>query len=343
MKWLSLVAGGVVVSLALTACFEKTEAAAIDDLVVAARREGELDFYAPSSFGPQGAQLLAEAFNKKHNLNIKFRYHPSGSMGKDIAKVVTWSAAGIAPEWDVMVVSDAHHATLWLRKQHLAFEYSKLGIDRNVVRFDSGTVSFANGFALPAYNTKLLSAKDAPKRWEDLLDPKWQGGKLGVSVATHHYARLAAEWGEEKTTRFVKDLAKQKPSIGELGIVYSRLQLGEIAVATLSDGFINRAKKTGAPIVFAEDVQPIPSPAYHAGVLKNARHPNTGSLFIAFLLSPGAQQIWEKFTGESSAFIPGTPSYNYVQGKRVLHMTQDQAKTMDRLRAEYYKILGFTG
>ena len=59
-------------------------------------------------------------------------------------------------------------------------------------------------------------------------------------------------------------------------------------------------------------------------------------------MSPEGQQIWEKFTGESSAFIPGTSAYKYAQGKRVLYMTQEQAKTMDRLRAEYYKILGFT-
>lgn len=342
MKWLSIVAAGVAAFFALTGGFHHAKAAPLDEIVAAARKEGQFDFHAPSTLTPQGAQALFEAFNRKYNLGIKFRYHPTGGMGTDVAKVVTQLAAGIAPEWDVMVVTDAHHATLWLRKLHQAFDYSKLGVDRGVIHYDNGTVSFANGFALPAYNTKLLSARDAPKRWEDLLDPKWKGGKLGVTVATHHLARLAAEWGEEKTTKYVRDLAKQEPSIGPLGTVYTRLQLGEIVVATLSDGFINRAKKTGAPIVFAEDVQPVPSPAYHAGVLKNARHPNTGYLFIAFLISPEAQPLWEKFTGESSAFIPGTSAYKYVQGKRVLYMNQDQAQTMDRLRAEYYKIFGFT-
>ncbi|MBI2091165.1 MAG: extracellular solute-binding protein [Deltaproteobacteria bacterium] len=343
MKWLCVVAGSVVGFLALTGCFEKARAAAVDELVAAARKEGEIDFHAPSTLTPQGAQALAEAFNKKYNLTIKFRYHPTGGMGTDVAKVLTRLAAGITPEWDVMVVTDAHHATLWLRKLHKAFDYSKLGVDRNVIHFDNGTVSLADQFILPAYNIKLLSAKDVPKRWEDLLDPKWKGGKLGVTVATHHLARLAAEWGEEKTTKFVRELAKQQPSIGPLGAVYTRLQLGEVMLAaTLPDSFINQAKKTGAPIVFAEDVQPVVSAAYHAGVLKNAVHPNTGYLFIAFLMSADAQQMWEKYTGESSAFIPGTSAYRYAQGKRVLYMNQDQAKTMDRLRAEYYRILGFT-
>jgi len=343
MKWLSVVAGGVVAFLALTGWFQQAKGAALDELLAAVRKEGQIDFHAPSTLTPPGAQALAEAFNRKYNLTIKFRFHPTGGMGTDVTKVVTRSAAGIAPEWDVMVVTDAHHATLWLRKLQQPFDYSKLGVDRNVIYFDNGAVSLANQFALPAYNTKLLSAKDAPKRWEDLLDPKWKGGKLGVTVATHHLARLAADWGEERTTKYVRDLARQEPSIGPLGTVYTRLQLGEVVLAAgLPDSFIHQAKKTGAPIAFAEDVQPVVSPAYHAAVLKNASHPNTGHLFIAFLMSPEGQQIWEKFTGESSAFIPGTSAYKYAQGKRVLYMTQEQAKTMDRLRAEYYKILGFT-
>ncbi|MBI2359105.1 MAG: extracellular solute-binding protein [Deltaproteobacteria bacterium] len=343
MKRLSVVAGGAIAFFALTGWFEQAKAAPSDELVAAARKEGEIDFHAPSTLTPQGAQALAEAFNKQHNLSIKFRYHPTGGMGTDVAKVVTRSAAGITPEWDVMVVTDAHHATLWLKKLLQPFDYAKVGIDRNVIHYDNGAVSLANQFALPAYNTKLLPAKDAPKRWEDLLDPKWKGGKLGVTVATHHLARLAAEWGEEKTTKYVKDLAKQMPTIGPLGTVYTRLQLGEVVLAAgLTDSFIHRAKKTGAPIAFAEEVQPVISPAYYAAVLKNAAHRNMGHVFIAFLMSPEGQQIWDKFTGESSSFIPGTSAYKYAQGKRVLYMTQEQAQNMDRLRAQYYKILGFT-
>lgn len=343
MKWLSIVAGGVTAFLALAGCFQSSQAAPVDEVLAAARRESEIDFHAPSTLTPQGAQALADAFSRKYNLKIEFRYHPTGGMGTDVARVVTRSAAGIPPEWDVMVVTDAHQASLWLKKLHQPFDYSKLGVDPRVIHYDNGTVALANQFVLPSYNTKLLSPNDAPKRWEDLLDPRWKGGKLGVTVATHHFARLAADWGEEKTTKYVRDLAAQEPSIGPLGAVYTRLQLGEIVLAAnLTDSFIHRAKKTGAPITFAEDVQPVISPAYHAAVLKNAPHPNMGRLFIAFLMSPEGQQIWERFTGESSAFIPGTSAYKYVQGKRVLYMNQEQAKTVDRLRAEYYKILGFT-
>jgi iron(III) transport system substrate-binding protein len=317
-------------------------AAPIDELIKDAKQEGTIEFYGPSTLTPQGAQALGEAFNKKYGLNIALKFSPSGNMIADVSKVVGMGASGVAPEWDMMVVTDAHHGLLWLRKLHEPYDYKKLGVDPKAIHFDNGAVSFANQIVLPAYNKKILPAKDVPKKWEDFLDPKWKGGKLGVTVATHHFARLATAWGEEKTTQFVKAIANQEPSLGRLGEIYNRLQLGEILVAvTLTDSYIYTAKKAGAPIVHAEAVRPIISPAYHAGVLKGARHPNVAHLFTAFLTAPEAQKIWEKYGGQTSAFVPGTKTYQYVQGKQVLYLGQDQAQMVDKLGREYGKILGF--
>ena len=46
--------------------------APLDELVAAAKKEGVLDFYAPSTLSPEGAQKLGEAFNKKYSLSIKW-------------------------------------------------------------------------------------------------------------------------------------------------------------------------------------------------------------------------------------------------------------------------------
>jgi iron(III) transport system substrate-binding protein len=318
-------------------------AGGMDDLIAGARKEGTLEFYAPSSITPEGAEALGAAFNKKYGLNTTLHYHPSGNMSRDVGKLVGMAATGVAPEWDLMVVTDAHHATLWLRKLLEPYDYKKAGVNPKLIHYDSGTISFANQIVLPAYNKKTMPAKDVPKKWEDLLDPKWKGGKLGVSTATHHFARLAAgPWGEERTTNFVKALAAQEPVLGRLSELYSRLLLGEISIAaTLTDSNINEAKKTGAPVVFAEAVEPVISPAYHAGVIKGSAHPNTGHLFAIFLTTNEAQEIWEKFNGQSSAFIPGTSTYKFLHNRQVVYMDQSQAKEVDRLARLYGKILGF--
>ena len=151
---------------------------------------------------------------------------------------------------------------------------------------------------------------------------------------------VAIAWGEEETTKNIKALAQQNPVIGRLGETYSRLLIGELAIAvTLTNSFIFTAEKSGAPIVFA-DIEPVISPAYHAGVLKGARHRMAGHLFAAFLTTPDAQKTWEEFVGHTSAFIPGTRANNYVKGKKVLYMTQGQSEMIERLTREYTKILG---
>lgn len=164
-----------------------------------------------------------------------------------------------------------------------------------------------------------------------------------MSTATHHLARLATAWGEEKTTKFVQGLAKQEPILGTLGALTTRLQIGEILVAiTLIDAFVRRGSEKGSAVVFAEGVEPVISPSYLAGALKGVNHPNAAHLFAAFLTTPEAQQIWEKFPGESSAFVPGTRAYEYAKGKKVVYMTQEHAEIVDRLTREYGKILGFS-
>jgi iron(III) transport system substrate-binding protein len=314
----------------------------LEDLIAGAKKEGSIEFYGPSTLGPEGAQALAAGFNKKYGLNIKLGFTPSGNMTRDTAKVIGLSASGQPPEWDIMVVTDAHHGSLWLRKLHKSFDYTQLGVGRERIEYDNGAVSVANQFALPAYNKKILPAKDVPKKWEDLLDPKWKG-KLGVINSTHHFARLAAgPWGEEKTLAFVKKLAEQKPILSRAGEMAQRLILGEVLLsATLQDSQLHEAAESGAPLVFADAVQPVVSPEYNVGVLKGAPHPNVATLFTAFMASAEVQPIWKKYTGHTSAHVPGTDAYKFAQGKQVVYMKQDQAKLVDKLTRDYGKILGF--
>ena len=170
--------------LLIFASFDYALAAATDELAAAAEKEGVIELLAPSSTGPKGVAALGNAFNKKFGLNIKINYSASSNMTGDVAKLVMGGAARATPEWDLMLVTDAHHATLWARKLHQPFDYAKAGVAPELIQYDNGAVSVGNQFVLPAYNRNILPAQDAPKRWEDLLDTKWKGGKLGVSTAT---------------------------------------------------------------------------------------------------------------------------------------------------------------
>ncbi len=337
MSWISTLA------VLFVFLFHTTVHGQNDQLVAAAKKEGTLSFYGPSTLTHDGVQLLAQAFNKKHGTNITLTYYPSKSMTAEVNKMIGMSATGIAPEWDVMAIIDGLHGALWTKKLHVPFDYASLGIDPRTIHFDRGTVSVANQIVLPGYNRNNLAAQDVPKRWEDLLDPKWKGRKIGIPTATGQMDYLAIKWGEQKFLQFATELAKQEPIPGRLGELYTRLQIGEILVAsTMIDSFINLAEKTKAPIAQAQ-IQPLVSPAYHAGVLKGSAHPNAGHLFVAFLVTPEAQSIWENHGGESSAFIPGTKMHKYVQGKDVIYLSQKDVGMVNRVTAAMAKIFGFSG
>lgn len=338
---LPLLGSGMTAALVLLPWLSLALAGPLDELITAARKEGTLNFYGPSTLKADGAQSLAQAFNKRYRSNIDVKFIPSGSMTRDVGKVATLVATGSPPEWDVMVATDAHHASLWLRKLHKPFDYKSLGIDERLIDHDGSSISFVHQYIVPAYNNRMVSPQDVPKNWEDLLHPRWKG-KIGVTTATHHFGRLAAgPWGEEKTTDYVKALAQQNPVVGQLGPTYTRLQLGEILVAfSLTDSYIYDAKQTGAPIASADDVQPVIAPSYHVGVIKGARHPNAAHLFAIFMITPEAQQLWERTVGVSSALIPGTAYYQKAKGKQMIYMKKDQAETVDQLAKKYGHILG---
>src|SRR5262245_16206686 len=60
-----------------------------------------------------------------------------------------------------------------------------------------------------SYNTKRVSAADAPKDWEDLLQPRWKG-KLGIDDQDYYwYAGMLKHWGEEKGRKYMESLARQ--------------------------------------------------------------------------------------------------------------------------------------
>jgi iron(III) transport system substrate-binding protein len=166
------------------------------EVIAAANKEGMLEFYAPTQVEERGARRLNAAFNRKYGTSITFKYSPSANMDKDLASLITQFATGGATDFDAAVFPDTYHATLWLRKLHVPLDYRVLGVDPKVINFDSGTVSVAHQFTLPAYNKKTLPPQDVPRNWRDLLDPKWKGGKLGVTNATPaHLAVLAIAWG----------------------------------------------------------------------------------------------------------------------------------------------------
>jgi ABC-type Fe3+ transport system substrate-binding protein len=150
-----------------------------------------------------------------------------------------------------------------------------------------------------ASNTKLVSLDQAPKSYDDLLDPRW-AGKIGWRVGTASGTplfitaiRLAR--GEEAATAYFRKLARQKLinfGSGSARTLVDRVIAGEVPIALnifAHHPLISKAK--GAP-VDSQLMDPVPSTAGTMVIPKGVRHPYSAMLLADFMLSKEGQQIF---------------------------------------------------
>jgi iron(III) transport system substrate-binding protein len=151
----------------------------------------------------------------------------------------------------------------------------------------------SGGFVLISYNTSKVKAEDVPKKWTDLLDPKWKG-----KVSTGHpaFSGYVGTWVLQMKLLygwdFFKKLEKNKPQIGRsINDTVTALNAGEREVAAGADGSTMFSAERGNPlgIKYPEDgAVLIIAPS---AIVKGTKHPNAARLFMEYLYSVEASQI----------------------------------------------------
>src|SRR5437016_1454753 len=149
------------------------------------------------------------------------------------------------------------------------------------------------GLATIAYNHQLVKKEDAPKGYNDLLDPKWKGS---LSIDLEPERALTAwllAWGEPKTREFVQKLLANGTTVRRGHTLQAQLLCAgefKIAVEIYPDAIL-RMKQMGCP---ATIVFPNPTPALaggNYGINVNAPHPHAAALFVDFVLSADGAKI----------------------------------------------------
>jgi len=156
---------------------------------------------------------------------------------------------------------------------------------------DGFYTSFYRTTNVIAYNTKLVSPNEAPKSYEDLLDPKWRGAKLGI-VADDiiWFANMLKIMGREKGNKYMLKLSGQRPVLRQ-GHTLNTLLLaaGEFSITINVYGHrVEKLKAKGAPIEWVR-TKGIVTHINPIAVGANAPHPNAAKLFVNFALSEEAQ------------------------------------------------------
>jgi iron(III) transport system substrate-binding protein len=143
-----------------------------------------------------------------------------------------------------------------------------------------------------AYNPNNVTAAEAPKKWEDLLDPKW---KDAINVKVSNSGLQHGVWYMLKPIlgmEYFKKFAEQKPRAFDSYVQqYGRLVDGQdkIIMGAQYSGYIE-FKAKGAPLAFVFPDTGVPAVQETYGIVSEAPHPNAAELFMDWFLAPVGQQ-----------------------------------------------------
>lgn len=147
-----------------------------------------------------------------------------------------------------------------------------------------------------AYNADIISHDEAPKHWEDLLDPKWKGrmtmSDAAVSgAALHWYGAIRNLLGKE----YLEALAKQDILVMAGGAEsMETVSTGErpLAAMTLLDNAFQKIDQgVNIYVVFPDEGLPI---AYEIiGIAADAPNPDAAKQFVDYVLGREAQMHWQ--------------------------------------------------
>jgi iron(III) transport system substrate-binding protein len=155
-----------------------------------------------------------------------------------------------------------------------------------------------------AYNTKLVSPDSAPKKYEDLLHPRWRPKQIAMDYRDSSWMAVMLEiMGEAEGLGFMKKLAAKDLYMREnKNLLTQLLAAGEFPV--LANTYLEtfaKIQKAGAPIEWVPGRNPIPASTHLLGIYAHARHPNAAKLFVDFLLSPEGQSLTANVIGSYPA------------------------------------------
>ena len=263
-------------------------------LLEGASKEGEVVFYS-AMITNQALRPMADAFQKKYP-KVKMTFWRADS--EDIAAKLSAEIRANSLKADVVEGTGIGEITVQAGYAQPVWspELDKLSPK---IRDSRGLWAPTRmSYFSAAYNTKLIPPAEAPKTYEDLLDPRFKGKiawpYVAASAAPLFVTNLRIAWGEERALDYFKKLSQQKIvnfSAGNARTLVDRVIAGEypMALAIFAHHPMISADK-GAPVT-SQLMGPVASAAGTLVVPKGVRHPHAAALLLDFILSKEGQQI----------------------------------------------------
>jgi iron(III) transport system substrate-binding protein len=260
-------------------------------LIDGAKKEGEVSLYSSAVIDDTNA--ITSAFEKKYGVKVKLW---RGSSEDILRRAVTEHRAG---RYDVDVAETAGPDMEGLEREKLLQQVASpvfADLVPQAVVAHRAWITGRLSIFTATYNTNLIKPADAPKSYEDLLDPKWKG-KLGIEADDGNwFMQVVEQMGEAKAMSLFRGIVAKNGMSMRKGhtLLGNLVAAGEVPLALTVYGYrVNEMKKKGAPV---DGVQLPPVIALPTGVavFAKAPHPNAAVLFMDFFLSDGQRILLER-------------------------------------------------
>jgi iron(III) transport system substrate-binding protein len=202
-----------------------------------------------------------------------------------------------------------------------------------------------DNYFVVGYNTKLVSEREVPKGWEDLLLPKWRG-QIGLDPDNHLlFGGLEQSWGRDKTVAYFRNLAQQQIQFRKGNTLIAQLIVaGEYPLGFVYGHRVELLKSQGAPMDWVSTMNPIITTGGPLGLAAKAAHPNAGKLLIDFVLSKeGQSQLRDVYRIPSRADLDPLSAKLDPRRLQLLPMSPDLAAREEDWKKQFRASFGIQG
>ncbi len=255
-------------------------------LIEAAKKEGKVVWY--TSLNINDSNALLARFEQKYP-GIKSELLRAGSE-QLLNRVLTEDTAGRSAMDVVNLTTINALKRRGLLQAHRSPEFA--AFPNQFKDPDGYWATLYNIYYVLGYNTKMVSPKDAPKNWDDFVNPKWKG-KIGMDQEEYEwYAGTIKAWGKEKALKFHNALAQQQIHWNRGHTMVAQLMAaGEFPLGIIYAHRTESMKKAGAPIDWAKTADPVFVTISPVAVAAKAHNPNAARLLMDFILSKEGQTV----------------------------------------------------
>lgn len=313
------------------------QAQSLGELASAAAKNPPVTWYESSP--AEQADKVIEAFNKRYP-NVRVRQtRLVGGNELAVRTVQEMQARGYTGD---VLTGGADHS--WAIKERGFLDevnWGALGVPANLAPNPYMMATTASVYVV-SWNSRKVTDAEAPKTWEQVLDPRWTN-RMGSWVRAAAFAQLAATQGEAEAEKKLQRFIALKPMLFKSTFPLAQsVASGEIDVGI---GFYHSTlppMSAGAPVKMqALDV--VPMHIIYSSISKNARNPEGARVFLAWLASEEGALAYEEATGRGNPLIAKTKTAQFIHGRKLSEYPPEKSAELGVVNERFNKMLETVG